>query len=417
MNLFKFLFASHWRIKGRWLMLVLLMVVTAGIWASFNQLATGAQADQVTMSKQNKVLLGPPTTKATLAKVGLAQLPPWLSRNGAKAAVMREELLTAAAIKGDFGTPFNNAGLPVTNQYGANSLSTILQVRRRVAKRLIQQHQSLSSMRYGTKDWPFMISLLPLMTSIFGIMLMTVIVMWPELMMLTSRRRHWLTTLPGSKPRMILIQLSVFIADLLIFISTIMLTAFVVSGVGGGRTSMMYPVVVRTGGAIRLLPAVQVVALAVGLFILACTLMYLVIRLMFALIYGIHHQGLKLLTSICAYWLLLGQLTLSLLPQLLPSTVVQWLPGTYMQASRILFGTDYLGAVSTVLWSLNYYDGSHLMLSLDVQNMSYYSGATLANLFGNGHDLLLRGVLLLGGSIFAVLALIMGLTRHRNRLV
>lgn len=416
MNLFKFFFASHWRTKGRWLILALVMVMTVGIWASFSQLAAGSQADQAAVAKQNKMLLGPPATKVTLAKVGLDRLAPWLGRNDAKAAVKREQLLTAAAIKGDFGTPFNNAGLPVTNQYGANSLSTVLRVRQRVAKRLARQHQSLSSMRYGTKDWPFMISLLPLVTSIFGVMLMTVIVMWPELMILASRRRNWLTCLPGSKPRIILIQLSVFMTDLLIFVATIMLTAFVVSGVGGGRTSMMYPVVVRTGGAIRLLPAVQVVALAVGLFILACMLMYLIIRLMFALIYDLHHKVLKLLASICAYWLLLGQLTLSLLPQLLPQTVAQWLPGTYMQASRILLGTDYLGAVSTVLWSLNYYEGSRIMMSLDVQDMSYYNGATLANLLGSGHDLLLRGVLLLGGSIFAVLALMMGLTKHRNRL-
>lgn len=416
MSVFKFLFVSHWRTKGRWLLLVLMMLVTASAWVAFNQFDATARADQTTITQQNKLLLGPPTTKQTLAEVGLDRVTPWLHRDGETAALHREQMLTSAAIKGDFGTPFNNAGLPVTNQYGANSLSIVLHSRQKLAKQLVKLHQPLASMRYGIKDWPFVISLLPLVTSIFGVMLMTVIVMWPDLMVLAGRRRHFLTVLPGSKPRLIAVQLLVFITDLLIFVVAIMATAFVVSGVFGGHTSMWYPVVIHTGATIQLWPAVQVLAVALGMFFLACTLMYLVVRLLYALVSDLRRRVFKWLAGICAYWLLLGQLTISLLPQLVPATVAQWLPSTYMQASRILFGTDYLGAVSTMLWTLDYYQGSHIMMSLDVQNMSYYDGATLANLFGTGSDLLLRGAWMLGGTVLVVLGALMALTKHRNRL-
>ncbi len=419
MAAFKFIFISHWRTRSRWIILVLVLATTVGMWFVCQKQTNDENRVAVGAFTKNKVLIAGVKEK-TLAKVGLERLPK-LTKQADSAQVQREAVLTSAALKGSFGVA--GSSLLVTNRFGNISLTSTLLMRNRLAKRLTNQGGKLSSARYGVRDWPFMVSLLPVLTSIAGVFLVTFMLMWEDLRVLFDNRRQMLTLLPAKKSQLIGVQTLVFFCDLLIFIFAIFTSAYLTAHVLGGSTATNYPIITRTGATIHLMGAYQVVAMALLLYMCACMVMYLGIRLVIVLFRGVRTLIAKEIIALGTYWLFLGQAMVSQVPALFTNHVLAlWLPTTYMQASRVIFGTDYLQASQAILTSLDMYGGNdemtaRLMMSMSFENLSYYNGATVASLYGATDSLFMRAVgLLMGTSIIFYVGLVW-LTHRRNRLL
>lgn len=420
MGLYRFILTSHWRSKTRCLLYALLLMLTIGTWFIFQQRNQAEVATTMTTTAQNRALLAG-TSNSLLKKFGLASLPAELKHTGNATLNAREKVLTAAAIKGNFGLMADNSGLPTSNRYGTESLTTALQSRHLIATSAsATAANGLISTRYGIRDWSYLTSLLPILTSIFGVLTMTIVLMWGELSEIIGHRSQLVAMLPHDKRRLVYTYYLVFLTDLVIFMISIGLVGYVTAHLMGGNMPANYPIIIRTGSHMTTMPIVGVIALSALLYLGACSITYSLIRLGVTLVRQANSILKKALILVVAYWSLLAQLTLSLLPNLFTPNWLLGLPSTYMQASRILFGTDYLRGGQYILSTLNMYTDkdvtSHLFISLSLTNLSYYNGATLANLFNVKHSLIGPAISLLFVGSLLLLLLNASLAHHKNRL-
>lgn len=420
MGPYRFILISHWQSKKRWFLYTLMIVLTVGTWFVFQQMNQSEMTMSTAATAQNRTLLSGNSTRF-LKKMGLSSLVIKSKQVENSSLVMQERNLTNAVIKGNFGLTENNSGLPISNRYGVEGLTTAIRSRHLISKSISPTTEGLISTRYGVKDWSYLVSLLPLITSIFGVLVMTVMVMSAEFSEIVGSRARLVATLPSDKRQLIGVQFSVFLTDLIVFIVTIDVTGFITAHFLGGSISPSYPIITRSGAGLELMPAVQVIVLTTFLFICACCITYLLIRLFITLIYGVRSLAKEMVVIITAYWMLLAQTTLSVLPNLFHSKWLLYVPSTYMQASSLLFGTDYLHGGQQILSSLNMYTDkgvtSHILVSLSVTNLSYYNGATIANLFNVKESLVVPAICMLVGCSVILLAFLAYFAHRKNRLV
>ncbi|MCU6431186.1 hypothetical protein [Lacticaseibacillus paracasei] len=162
------------------MMFILMQVIVIGIWGFFYQTAQEEQAKLCASNEINQHLFSE-TSNDILKKFGWQDMPKML-KNSNMANPKTDFLLTRGMLKGSFGLwPSNNRSvdggqLPITDRFGSVTLTEALKQRAKLDQKLISDDLPLQSSRYGIKEWSFLISLMPLLTSIIGVLLVTVVI-------------------------------------------------------------------------------------------------------------------------------------------------------------------------------------------------------------------------------------------------
>ena len=423
MNLYCFILRAHWRSRRRWVLFILMLAMALGTWRIFQQAQQQEEEVQIAANKLNRQMLRD-TSLGILKKIDLEALPKELDRS-TDPSTMKDFIMSKGAIKGDFGLmpnatkPEKGGVLPIADQYGPVSLTEALKQRAKLDQYLVQTGLPLQSNRYGTKNWSFLVSLMPILTSIFGVLMVTAMLMVEDLADSYSRRLMLITSLPVSKAKLIITQLMVFLTDLTIFVASMLGIGFSNAWLQGGASAADYPIMTRINEHISLASSWQVILLCTGLYIVSCMLVYVAVRLAIQLLRQVRSLVGRILVLIAAYWLVLGQVAVSLLPHLFVSSWLAWFPGSYLQASRLVFGTDYLEAGQFLLASLERYQGSSVFLSMNLTDLSYFNGATLSHLLNsNGipNSGLQGGFSLLVGSCCLLLGILVHRSQRSNQL-
>ncbi|MCI2171402.1 hypothetical protein [Schleiferilactobacillus perolens] len=390
--LYRFLLKSHWHSRRRVLLVGLLVLLTwvAWFWFAQQQQAENQLADQTRQDNVRLITTGipaagifPPTKEAT-EKAGLTHFFAVTQQKGALTdpqQTQNEEVATQAAFQHNFIVPLGANTLPGTDRFGPVSFTQTLRQRAQLAKNLAQHRQPLASMRYGTQDWSFVISFLPLLTSILGVLVMTLILFVEEISDTMSARRRFVACLPGQRWQLFLAQWLVFGTDTVITLVLMLGGGIAMAGLRGGHLRADYPVLTRVSGKLAIWPAWRVVVSTLLIFLLGMMLLYMFGRFVLTYILRIRNDWGRMLLAMGAYLVLVGQAAVSLLPNL-TGILLSWLPLNYLQASRLFFGTDYLPMQSMYMQSLDRFGPyGQAAVMLPVSNLSYYDGGTISNLF------------------------------------
>lgn len=423
MALYRFILRAHWRSRRRWVLFILMLMAVLGSWGVFQQAAQQEREVAIAADKLNRQLLKDvPLT--VLKQLDLGKLPDELAKSG-DPSPKKDLIMSKGAMKGNFGllpgtvNPGKGGVLPISDRYGSVSLTEALKQRTRLDQYLVRAGLPLKSTRYGTENWSFLVSLMPLLTSIFGVLILTAMIMVEDLADSRSRRLMLITSLPVPKVKLVATQLLVFLTDLGIFVVGMLSVGFGYAWLQGGSSTADYPVLTRINGQLSLVSSWQVVLICVGLYIVSCTIVYIAVRLVMHLLRQIKNLVGQMVILIVSYWLVLSQVAISLLPHLFGFSWLAWFPGSYLQASRLIFGTDYLEMGQFLLVSLERYQGVSVFLSLGVGDLDYFNGASLAHLFSDkGIPLIgLHGAIgLLIGSGVLLLGILMHQSQRENRL-
>lgn len=393
--LYRFLLKSHWHSRRRVLLVGLLVLLTWVAWFWFAQqnaaemrLNNEIRQDNVTLITKGFPMASivPPSPQAT-DKVGLTDFFAAVQQKRALTAVQQtqnELAATRAAFQDNFILPLGAGALPGTDRFGPISFTQTLRHRAQLAKQLQTERQPPVSMRYGTQDWSFLISFLPVLTSIVGILVVTLVLFVEEISDTISARRRLLACLPGRRWQLFVAQCLVFCTDAALTVGLMLGGGTALAVLRGGHLRADYPVLTRVSGAIAIWPAWRVVLGTLLLFMLGLILLYLFGRLALTYIIRIKSDLGRMLLAMAAYLVLVGQAAVSLLPNL-TGILLSWLPLNYLQASRLFFGTDYLPMQSMYMQSLDRFGQfgryGQAAVMLPVSNLSYYDGGTISNLF------------------------------------
>lgn len=417
--LYRFLFKSHWHSRRRVVLVGLLVLLTWSTWFLFAQ-RQGAENRVLEQTQQDnaKLISGhsmneTPSPQATAA----AGLTTFFKQKTWTARAERDG--AAAAFNHDLVIPYGATLLPSTDRFGPVSFTQTLRNRAAVGKRLVAQHQPVVSLRYGTQDWAFLISFLPLLTSIVGVLIFTVLLDVEEVSDTLSPRRRFLACLPGQRGALMGAQVLVFMTDAVLTLALILVGGGLFAWVRGGHAAAAYPILTRLSGQLAIWPAWRVVLAVAAVFLLGVLLVYLFGRFVLTYIIRLRRDWSRLLLAVAAYLLVVGEAAVSLLPNL-TGLLISWLPLNYLQASRLFYGTDYLPLQVLYMEALDTTRYGRASLILPIRNLSYYAGATMSNLFPPaqaGQVSLWAALLSLGGTSVLILAWLIWRATKRNELL
>ncbi|WP_416353399.1 hypothetical protein ACNAN0_11895 [Agrilactobacillus fermenti] len=292
------------------------------------------------------------------------------------------------------------------------SLDQYVLHRQQLVNYLVKQKMAYHSVRYGANSVMLLISMLPILTSVLGIIVLLLIFALPQLQALTTEKLGWLDTLPIQRRASFNAQLLVFASNTLGFIMILSIVLYLYGGILGGFTTLNYPILTYWAGTTQLKPAIQVIGLSLLLFWINLLLVYLLLRLVIALIKPIR-QRLSLAFVVCGL-MLGGLLILAQTPNIVSRTMGAFLPSSYLQSSQVLFANSYQAQSwlngNTVFFTL----GATNFFSIPYENVNYFLNQTVARLQQNPHITIELGLVV--NTIAAGLSYLAANKLYRQRL-
>ncbi|MFD1671891.1 hypothetical protein ACFQ5M_07285 [Agrilactobacillus yilanensis] len=414
-----FIFKAHWRSKRRYVMLGLLLGLISVTFFIFKQQQNVEQSQQIMAIRYNtssmKLLY---ENEKAIKRSGLKPFMQAQNRakQGDERAFVQLDAISAnlgsnEAYGVNNGAVLSNSGeqLHMDDRFGPIVVQRAMANRKKLDAQLLKQNLPLSSIRYGTGNWTFVISLLPLLTSLAGLVLLVSMIFIETFYDLTSHRCYFLTALPLTRRQVFLSQTIVFFIDVCLLLFICLGFAWGLSTGLGQRLPGTYPILAQFHHEFTIIPATLVTLSSAFLFLMGCLVIYLFVRLVLISLHALTDSILRLGTLLLSYSLVFLITLLSYLPGLCPRFILQWLPSSYLQASRVLFGTDYIAQFFISITEFNTLpDHPRTMITALIQNLNYYNGSTIGNV-GN-YDLqyfggFLQASAVLGGTIAILLIL------------
>lgn len=274
---------------------------------------------------------------------------------------------------------------------------------------LIGNNLPPASLRYGTSNVTFTLSLLNHLCSFLGIFIFIILFGLNSVKDFENKNIKLIAMLPIKRGQIFFIDLLFFIIESTAFLIFLIVTSFFIGTLFGEYLPTSYPVITSVNNLdLTITPIGKVIIYSAFLFLLTTIIGYL-----FFLLVSLYIR--KLIPSLMMLVVLsIGIITLSNIPSP-PSlnTVTSYNPFCYFNSVDLFLGSSYEpigeiddGYVETDMSSNKIKGGDYWII---YENYDYYSGNTVAKQINNNSISFKKGVI----SSLALLILLIGLVSNR----
>lgn len=270
---------------------------------------------------------------------------------------------------------------------------------------LVESGNDWESIRYGLKDWVFLLSLQEHLTSFVGIVIFLMFFSFGHLKDFENNKKNFLGIQPIERVTIFITDLLIFIGRILIFYIFLMLFSFTLARISGGKIDYNYPIMVNKVTEVISEPIWKIIVITSILFILNLIFYYLVMILILLF-------TRKLLISFILSCLLITSLSFISLESnmTLTKSVNSLSPFSYFNPRSLFLESSYekignlndgYGITDPEIETITSYD-----YSIFYENINYYNGKNKLSRSNNDKIAWEKGILVLSISSTALVGIV-----------